>query len=217
MRVEIPLRSRINIGERGTIPIPLLVTCIEPLIWNYGSIGFLFSLTLLRHIFIPTTWKIILMFGTWTEGGSLGYVPTGGLIYWILPPVYFPECRDTRRLWVYSAYIIILCISTSRCAIDKEDHDFNPDKMTDDLLGPTGVTRAGKYNDKEADENLRQELHRVIPIASVLGGLVLGSICVLCDLLNLLGGGHSLLTFTLIIWSVYEMWKKEKDLKEKRA
>jgi protein transport protein SEC61 subunit alpha len=215
VRVEIPLRSTVKVGERGTIPIPLFVTSMEPLIWNYGSIGCLFSFTLLRHMYVPTTWKIFLIFGTWAEGGSLGYTPTGGLIYWLLPPAYFPECEDGLRIWVYGIYIITSCVLISRCTIER-DHDFNPDKMAEDLLGPTGVTLAGVDKERAADE-LRRELHKIIPITTVLGGLILGSVCVSSDVLHLLGGGHSLLGLEVLISSVFEMRKKEKDIKEKEV
>ena len=79
----------------------------------------------------------------------------------------------------------------------------------------TEVTRAGEFGEKEADEALKAELQRVIPVATIFGGIVLGSICVLCDVLHLLGGGHSMLAFVNIIFGVFEMWKKEKAVKEK--
>lgn len=201
MRVEIPLKSTKLIGERGTIAIPLLATSLEALLWQYGTIAILFSFTLFRHMFIPTTWKIFLILGNWTEGGPLGYVPSGGLIYWLLPPFYFPDCKDRFRLCVYGAYIITSCVLAAWCTLQKEDHDYNPVKMAEDLLGPTGVTRAGKYSGewKDGDEALRSELQKVIPAATVVGGVILGTLCVFCDMLHLLGGGHSLLGLTIIV------------------
>ena len=157
-----------------------------------------------------------MIWGKWEEGGPFGLTATGGLLYWLLPPTYIP-IEHTTKIWVYSVYTVICCISASRFAIQNEYHEFNPQKMTDDLVIATEVTRAGKYyGEEEADKALKAELQRVIPTATVLGGFALGSICVLCDLFDLLGGGHSMLASVNIIFSVFEIWKKEKILRTKR-
>ena len=183
---------------------------MDPLHWNYHAIHTLTGLTMFRQIFIPTTWRILLKWGTWDSGGEyLPMTPSGGLVYWFVPPYMFPTCLNPYRTWIYGIYIIGSCVISARCTITQDDHEYNPDKMVEDLLGPTGVTMAGKPDEK-ADDALRQELCRILPVATILGGLIVGSICVFCDVLNILGGGHAMLIGTSVVWSIYEMRKDEK-------
>jgi len=79
--------------------------------------------------------------------------------------------------------------------------------MIKDLLGPTQIILATM--DRNTDEALRIEVRRLVPIASILGGVALGCICVTSDVFGVIGGRPGMLLTTSIIYKGYELWLKE--------
>jgi preprotein translocase subunit SecY len=59
------------------------------------------------------------------------------------------------------------------------------------------------------NEELKREVRRLVPTASILGGLALGCICVTSDVFGVIGGGQGMLVTTNIIYKGYELWLKE--------
>jgi protein transport protein SEC61 subunit alpha len=68
---------------------------------------------------------------------------------------------------------------------------------------------AGVGKGHDSDEALRREVARLVPVAATLGGLILGVVCVLSDLLGVVGGAQGMLIASSIMYSVYESWSKE--------
>lgn len=104
--------------------------------------------------------------------------------------------------------MLSVCAFLSRWSIRDEDCEENPEKLIQDLLGPTHLTMAG-VKGEDSDEALKKEVKRLVPVASILGGLVLGIICVVSEILGVIGGTQGMLIATSIMYSVYESWLKE--------
>jgi len=104
--------------------------------------------------------------------------------------------------------MLSVCAILSRWSIRDEDCEENPEKLIQDLLGPTHLTMAG-VKGEDSDEALKKEVKRLVPVASTLGGLVLGIICVVSEVLGVIGGAQGMLIATSIMYSAYEAWLKE--------
>jgi len=105
--------------------------------------------------------------------------------------------------------MLSVCAFLSHWSLRDEDCDENPEKLIQDLLGPTHITMAG-VKGEDSDEALKKEVKRLVPVASTLGGLVLGTICVVSEILGVIGGAQGMLIATSIMYSVSESWLKER-------
>ena len=72
---------------------------------------------------------------------------------------------------------------------------------------------AGKHED--SDEALQREVLRLVPVATILGALVMGIMCVVCDIFEIIGGGHSMLLAMERVYSMYEQWSEERAMLRK--
>ena len=61
----------------------------------------------------------------------------------------------------------------------------------------------------DSDDALKREVKRLVPVASTLGGMVWGIICVVSEILGVIGGAEGILIATSIMYSAYESWLKE--------
>jgi protein transport protein SEC61 subunit alpha len=166
-------------------------------------------ITQLGTIFSPEMWEKWFWFlGTWEmHEVKAEFVPVTGLCYWLTPPTWRTLSADRLRTFVYITYVLLTCALFSRWAISNEDCDENPENVIADLLGPTQITLATLY--RNPDEALKREVRRLVPTASILGGLALGCICVTSDVFGVIGGGQGMLVATSIIYKGYELWLKE--------
>ncbi|KAG7652189.1 SecY/SEC61-alpha family [Arabidopsis thaliana x Arabidopsis arenosa] len=60
------------------------------------------------------------------------------------------------------------------------------------------------------DSNLQKELNRYIPTAAAFGGLCIGALTVLADLMGAIGSGTGILLAVTIIYQYFETFEKEK-------
>jgi preprotein translocase subunit SecY len=104
--------------------------------------------------------------------------------------------------------MLVLCALFS--CISAETSDLSANNVADGLIMFNKVTMAGQTRD--SDLALRQELKRVVPVASILGGLVLGFICIVTDILGVIGGGQGMLLATNIIHGYYELGMNERAM-----
>jgi hypothetical protein len=168
--------------------------------------------------------------GVWELTPSTGqFRLTSGLLYWITAP----HLRGgfTLRFIIYSMFILASGgISSWVAILDKEKLE-NPDKLADDLLFANGVTldvRKGDKLDKksedmsdeksqeaeDSDAKLKEEVKRLVPMAAILGGFVLGCVCIVSDVFGVIGGAQGMLVATNIMYSHYEAWVKETERKK---
>jgi preprotein translocase subunit SecY len=159
------------------------------------------------HLFFPDFFtKYFWYLGTFEQHESkLELTPVSGLCYW-LTPISLSTLTSYRAL-VYIIYMLSICAFLSYISIFR-DCEENPYQMIEDLLGPTHLTMAG-IRHGDSDEALRLEIARLVPVAAILGGLALGIICVVSDILGVIGGAQGMLIATSIISSSYAAWVKE--------
>jgi preprotein translocase subunit SecY len=165
-------------------------------------------LSQVKHIFFSElNWRVLNFLGTWQQSQSI-LIPVSGICYWLTPPTWSKLFKDPLQVSVYICYILLTSAIFSHLSVNKNDYEDNPESVIEDLLGPTDLTMAGKFED--SDEALRQEIRRVIPIATVLGGLMWGLIWILSDILEVTGGGQGMLLIAETIYRIYEAWVAEK-------
>lgn len=109
--------------------------------------------------------------------------------------------------------MLILCAFSSRISLGLTDLEADDVAMSLRLCNE--LTMAGQKED--SDLALRQELERVVPVAAILGGLTLGCICIVSDIVGVIGGGQGMLLATNIIYSYYETGLKELAMVEARS
>ena len=135
--------------------------------------------------------------------------PISGLCYWLIPPNLNTLTSEPFRAFVYITYMLSACAFLSRISICWEDSEENPQNVISDLLGPTKITMGGVGKEHDSDEALKREVARLVPVAAILGGLTLGVICILSDLLGVVGGAQGILIASSIMHSAYESWSTE--------
>jgi protein transport protein SEC61 subunit alpha len=143
------------------------------------------------------------------EESILKFVPISGLTYWLMPPTLSALSTEPFRVFVYFMYILCMCAFLSYKSIRGKDCRENPGNLIEDLLGPTHLTMAG-IKQGDSDEALKKEVSRLVPVATILGGLILGMICVVSDMLGVIGGTPGMLISTSIFYNCYELWLKER-------
>ena len=173
--------------------------------------------TQLGTILSPEIWEKWFRFlGTWEmDESKYEFGPVTGLCYWLTPPTWRTLLADRLRTFVYITYVLLTCALLSRWAISDEDCEENPENVIADLLGPTQITLA--IMGPNPDEALKREVRRLVPTASILGGLALGCICVTSDVFGVIGGGQGMLVTTNIIYKGYELWLKEQGAFSRRT
>jgi hypothetical protein len=168
---------------------------------------------------------------------------TSGLLYWITTPCLNAGGFNTLRCIIYSIFILVSGGIGSWVAIFDKDKLENPDKLADDLMFANGVTldvsngvkskneseeklngkskhmSDGKGGEKssedgDSDEKLKEEIKRLVPMAAILGGLVLGCVCIVSDVFGVIGGAQGMLVATNIMYTHYEAWEKETERKK---
>jgi len=204
--MEIPCKSRRKLGQRGTYPIKLLYASHGPLLFLYHLISYIIILAQLGHVFYPeNTW--IHLLGVWHQSEITSQlIPTSGLSYWLNPPSV--STFFTLHTSVYIIYMLTSFAILSRISINWNDQ--SGEEVAEDLIDCMGLTMAGQKVD--SDLKLRQELERVIPVAAILGGLVLGCVCIASDIVGINGGGQGMMLTTSIIYGYYERAVEDRAL-----
>lgn len=62
-----------------------------------------------------------------------------------------------------------------------------------------------------AEKSNLKILEEYIPTAALLGGLMIGALSVMADLMGVIGSGTGILLSVTIIFSYYEIWAKEQQ------
>lgn len=177
---------------------------------KYAGVSQLKSLSQFWYYLNPETTNIIYRFlGIWkpNESNPSELVAISGLAYWLTPPTTDSISQALLQAIVYIAYVLATCIITSHLSVHEADNLDSPDTLAEDLLAATHLTLAGKHED--SDEALRREVLRLVPVATILGALAMGSMCVVSDIFEIIGGGHSMLLALDKVYSMYEHWSGE--------
>lgn len=210
-RVDLPIKSTKNRGQRSVYPVNLLYTSVAPLFLQSTFVPMfnLFSQVLSakfnENVFVN-------LLGVWTDVKSDGYprsYPIGGLCYYLSPPkTTLQVTQDPVYALVYTVFMIGSCGLFSRIWID--------------LIMIRPVDVAKELKDKNMvmlghrEQSMIFELERYIPTAATVGGICIGTLSVLADFLGVYGSGTGVIMVAIFIYDYAELFFKEQDVNEQR-
>eukprot|EP00825_Cyclidium_porcatum_P021498 TRINITY_DN2395_c0_g2_i4.p1 TRINITY_DN2395_c0_g2~~TRINITY_DN2395_c0_g2_i4.p1 ORF type:complete len:479 (+),score=67.17 TRINITY_DN2395_c0_g2_i4:140-1576(+) len=202
-RVEIPLSSTQARGYRQTYPIKLFYTSNIPIILQSALISNLYLLSQLAYKNFGGN-IITNVFGKWQEVEMGQYVPTGGAIYYLTPPRGLGDAvSDPLHTLVYIVVILSSCAFFSKTWIDVSGSSAKDvaKQIKDQRMNMPGIR----------EEYQQKQLNRYISIAASFGGLCIGALSIIADLLGVIGSGTGILLAVTIIYSYFEQIKKEQE------
>ncbi len=211
VRVEIPLQYAKYRGMKARYPIKLLYTSNIPVILAqalYANI--LFFGQIIAGAFNPEgnnpflSW--IGVFEREPETGRM--IATQGLAKYITPPQgIFRLIEEGMEGWlhifIYAALMILLCWGFSKIWVDISG--IAPRDVSRQLLNSGYIIPGFRTSEKV----LERLLERYIPIVAGLGGLLIGILAVVADIMGALASGTGILLMVSIIKQYYEQIAKE--------
>ncbi|MEM2142363.1 MAG: preprotein translocase subunit SecY [Candidatus Thorarchaeota archaeon] len=206
MRVEVPLQYAKYRGVKAKYPIKLLYTSNIPVILTqalYANILF-FSQIIFTN-FNPEGKNVFLNWlGTFTKpSGSTQMVANPGtLARYVTPPrglfsvLYEPD--GWLHVILYAVITVLLCWGFSRIWIDISG--IAPRDVSRQLLNSGYIVPGFRRSEKV----LERLLERYIPVVAGLGGLMIGILAAVADVLGALASGTGILLMVSIIKQYYE-------------
>jgi len=202
-RVDLPVKYQKHRGQQGTYPIKLFYTSNMPIILQTALVSNLYFLSQMLYNRYPGVFLIGLI-GKWgkKEGYGEATVPVGGIAYYISPPRSMMEViYDPVHAVFYIIFILASCAVFSTMWIE--------------VSGSSARDVAKQLRDQQMvmkghrDSALVHTLNRYIPPAAAFGGMCIGALTVVADLLGAIGSGTGILLAVTIIYQYYEMFSKE--------
>lgn len=197
-----------NIDVRGSItnyPIKLFYLSNTPIILQTALIS---NLHVVSQILYKRfgQYSFIRFLGVWkasTMGGREKL--EGGLAYYLMPPNSFTDIMyNPTHFIIYMFFIVSSCALFSKFWLELSG------RSTTDILRQfheNNMTIAGKTS----DSSMYRHLNRAIPIAAVFGGMCIGLLSVISDLIGTIGSGTGLLLVVNIIYGYFEQFSKQSN------
>lgn len=202
-QVDIPLSSRNVRGADSTLPIKLFYLSNTPIIIQTAVIS---NINILSSILYKKFGKFYLvrLLGVWKMESS-GERLVSGLAYYLSPPQSLSEAWVNPGHFVcYMFFITVSCAVFSRMWLEMSG------RKTEDLMGQL---HEGKMviTHHERNASAVAILNRYIPVATILGGICIGLLSIVSDLVGTIGSGTGLLLVANIVYGYMESFSKEKD------
>ena len=202
-RVELTLTHKTQRGVRQPYPIKLFYTSNMPIILQTAIISNMFFVSQLLYKNLKSN-VIVRLLGTWQEVDMQGHsVPVWGLAYLMSPPRdFFDLISDPFKTLFYIAFVLLMCGFFSRIWIEVSGQ------------GPRDVAKQideqGFTLEGHRGGSVARTLGRYIPIAAGLGGVAIGALSIVADLLGAIGSGTGILLAVTIIYQMFETFTKER-------
>lgn len=201
-RIEIPVKSNKNRGQRGTYPVKLFYTSNMPIMLESALTSNVFILSQMLFNRFPDN-LLVRLLGTWEpleDSAQLSAV--SGIAYYMSPPHTIKEALiDPVHTGIYITFMLTACALFSKTWIEVSGS------------GPRDVARQLKDQQMvmagHREGSMYKELKRVIPTAAAFGGATIGALSVCADLMGALGSGTGILMAVTIIYGFFEMAVKE--------
>ncbi len=214
VRVELPLSYAGYRGFRSRYPIKLLYVSNLPVIFASALFAnvYFFSQIFWTMNGQPSPgnnfWLDLLGQFKWItpEGGGEDQLqPVGGLVYYVLSPRNFTDAAaHPLKAVVYVGILVAFCIVFSLTWLEVGGLD--PSTVAQQLVGAgmqiPGYRRSGRA--------IKSILSRYIPAVTILGGIVVGLIAGVSDVLGVFGSGTGILLSVGIIYQYYEILMRER-------
>ncbi|XP_059290196.1 uncharacterized protein LOC132043746 [Lycium ferocissimum] len=202
-RVVLPVRSKNARGQQGSYPIKLFYTSNMPIILQSALVSNLYFISQLLYRKYGGNF-IVDMIGTWKESEYSGQsVPVAGLAYLVTAPSSLAEMvSHPFHALFYIVFMLSACALFSKTWIE--------------VSGSSARDVAKQLKEQQMvmpghrDSNLQKELNRYIPTAAAFGGVCIGALTVLADLMGAIGSGTGILLAVTIIYQYFETFEKEK-------
>lgn len=202
-KVDLSIRSSKVRGHQGTYPIKLFYTSNIPIILQTALVSnlYFFSQILYKRY---RTYTLVWLLGQWQDMDQGYSIPVGGLAYYISPPREFSEIiADPIHAFVYVAFVLTSCGLFSKTWIE--------------VSGSSARDVAKQLRDQQMfleghrQDSMVKTLNRYIPNAACFGGMCIGALTIVADLLGAIGSGTGILLAVTIIYQYFEAFYKEKQ------
>jgi preprotein translocase SecY subunit len=206
LRVEVPVSYAKYRGFKGKFPLKLLYVSNIPVIFAaalFGNIYFISQIIWSRYNQTNTSFWLNLL-GKFTITDQQ-YQPTGGLVYYVVPPRSLPGVlEDPLRAGVYALLLVVFCVFFAMTWVEVGGMDANT--VAKQLLD-SGMQIQGY---RRSQIPIRQLLQRYIPVVTILGAIIIGVIAASADFLGAFGSGTGILLTVGIIDQYYQILVRER-------
>jgi len=201
-KVELPIKSTVSRGSVSTLPVQLFYTRNIPIIMQSALVSQLFIISQFLYNKYTNNFLVTLL-GTW-ENEGFRQVPTSGICYYMSSPTGLTGVvEDPFRFATYATFVCCSCAMFSRLWVDVSGQ------------APRDIAKQLKQQNLQifnhAEKSNLKILEEYIPTAALLGGLLIGALSVMADLMGVIGSGTGILLSVTIIFAYYEIWAKEQQ------
>ena len=200
--VEIPIKSTRQRGPYSIYPIRLFYTSNVPIMLQSALSSNIFLISQMLFMKWPNN-TFVKILGSWgAKGGSSQLYAVSGLSYYIQPPNSMTDALvDPLKTIVYITFVLGSSAIFSTTWI--EISGTSPRDVAKQFK-EQGLVIAG-----HRDTSAYKELKKVIPTAAAFGGVAIGALSVVSDLIGTLGTGTSILLSVTTIYGYYDLAVKE--------
>lgn len=200
-RIELPIVSTKASGQVFPFSIKLFYTSNIPIILQTALVSNLYFFSQLLHKRYAGSLLVSLL-GVWEDTPGGISIPVGGLAYYVSPPTSLLDLiYDPIHSIVYIAFILVSCAVFSKSWIDVSGS--SPKDVAKQLADQDRVIKGFPPNQTE------RVLTHYIPIAAAFGGMCIGALTLVADLLNAIGSGTGILLAVTIIYQYFEQYVRE--------
>jgi len=202
-RVDLPIKHMKYRGQTSSYPIKLFYTSNIPIILQSALVSNLYFISQMLHNKFEGNF-IIGLLGSWKrmENGGGGSVPIGGICYYMSAPRGIEHMMtDPIHTFVYVAFMLGSCAWFSAMWIDVSGTSAR--EVAKQLKEQQMVMQGHR------EESMRKMLNFYIPTAAAFGGLCIGALSVMADMLGAIGSGTGILLAVTIIYQYFEIFVKE--------
>jgi protein transport protein SEC61 subunit alpha len=207
IRIELPITSVQYRGFQGVYPIKLLyVSNIPVILVSALSANITFFTRILYNYQGSSTGSWLGILGTWPAAvnGTQSPYPNGGIVYYMTAPQGInATIGDPVRAAIYLAYLVGMAVLFAKLWV--EIGGLNPKAVAKNLMDADvqvpGFRRTGL--------SIEQMLNRYIPTLTIIGGILIGLVAGVSDLVGVFGTGIGILLMVDIILQYYQMLLKE--------
>lgn len=201
IRVNLKTESLQVRGQQGNFPIKLLYSSTMPIIVQNYIISHTSTVSRFLYQKFPNVFLVRLL-GVWSMKKNGRMIPVSGICSFLYPPESLMDfLKSPFSSLIYTTIILLTSAFLSRAWIDMTEN--NQNDVARNLLNRR-VTIKGV-----SERNLANKLGEYIPTAAFLGGLVIGFIVMLSNIMDTIGSGTNIFLAVSIVWQYCELFNKE--------
>jgi len=205
-RVELKVKNSKVRGQTYTHPIKLFYTSNIPIMLQSALVSNVYFISQMLDTKFSGNF-IVSLLGVWEryEGSAQSY-PVWGLCYYMQPPMSLQHAMaDPIQMLMYIIFMLGSCAFFSKTWISVSGSSSKDvaQQLTDQQMIFVGV--------RPDQKSMREVLDRYIPTAAAFGGLCIGALSVVADLLGAIGSGTGILLAVTIIYQYFEIFQKEQS------